>query len=102
MTCLGNTPFFEATAGEHTEIADYLKTKGGTLVAKNEGALELSVAVSKGDLEKVKEVIKSGVDVNAPNEEGSTGMFGINLEKKQNANFNLKPYTLLPPLETLS
>lgn len=70
----GNTPLFEAQVGEHQEVVDYIKSKGGSLIAGNDETNGLCDAVFADDIENVREMIKGGVDVNAPNQQGSTAL----------------------------
>lgn len=71
----GNTPLFEAISGEHTEVVEYIKSKGGELIPRNNDSYDLCEAVLNGDLEKVKALIEKGIDINAPGHQGSTGIF---------------------------
>lgn len=70
----GNTPLFEAINGEHNEIVEYIKSKGGDLIPRSNASHDLCEAVLSGDLSKVKSLIESGIDINAPDAQGSTAL----------------------------
>lgn len=64
---LGSTPLDECLRGNHKDVADYMRRRGakaGKAIVNTEAAASLCDAAARGDVQKLRELRASGVDVN--------------------------------------
>eukprot|EP00440_Ansanella_granifera_P035648 gb/GFBE01038670.1/.p1 GENE.gb/GFBE01038670.1/~~gb/GFBE01038670.1/.p1 ORF type:complete len:603 (+),score=127.75 gb/GFBE01038670.1/:1-1809(+) len=74
----GGTPLDDATRSNHREVMNYLKSKGASSgkgqAVSTQDAADLCDAASTANLDKLREIVKRGVNANAGDYDGRTAI----------------------------